>query len=171
MNHAAYKAEYQSLTIEATAGVRNIFIKSAFFARGHVVHLCPFPFYSITSIFIQCYRRCRPPREGQEQRKVTMCYWLVLWKSCRQKNNALLSDLFMSDQRWSSCFKLSDGKHNNNIYVQGALLCGRLTPPATLAQEGNNRNTMWSGQRSMIDFRWKLTTWKCQEPRRHGPGK
>ena len=35
-----------------------------------------------------------------------------------------------------------------------------------------NRNIiMWSGQMSMIDCRCKLATWKCQEPRRHAPGK
>ena len=55
-----------------------------------------------------------------------------------------------------------------SICIQGASLRGQHTPPATLAPEGK---IVWSGQRSMLDCKCKLATWKRQEPRRHSPGK
>ena len=56
------------------------------------------------------------------------------------------------------------------VHVQGASLRGRHTPPATLTQEGK---IVWSGQREGLCLicKCKLATWKCQEPRRHAPGK
>ena len=40
------------------------------------------------------------------------------------------------------------------MLLQGASLCGRLTPPSTLAQEGKKAHqiTVRSGQRSMIEY-------------------
>ena len=52
--------------------------------------------------------------------------------------------------------------------IQGASLRGRHTPPATLAQEGK---IAWSGQGAMIDCKWKLATWKCQETHNHNSRK
>lgn len=51
--------------------------------------------------------------------------------------------------------------------LQSASLHGRHSPPATVAQEGNMERTCEADRIPMVDCSCKLSTCKCQEPRRH----